>query len=128
MTPVIVIFHKRWMHLDPSSDVRSRESCSVSDTAEGPHPSQPLTVFSWCPANRLPGWLALSILIEGDQTADEPPAAAEFAERQHQLVPTLFQRKVNRVVLRIHNSEEPGGRGTPGHIVPCREFNHLRTH
>src|SRR6185369_6436564 len=42
------------------------------------------------------------------QATDKSPAAAQFADRQHQLVAAFLQRKINRVVFRIDDAQKPG--------------------
>src|ERR1700733_6124076 len=41
------------------------------------------------------------------QAANESPSSAEFADRQHQFVVALLQGKINGVVFRVHDTEEP---------------------
>src|SRR5438105_13824368 len=42
------------------------------------------------------------------QPTDEPPSPTELAHCEHQFVLSLLQRKVHRIVFRIHNAEETG--------------------
>ena len=42
------------------------------------------------------------------QAADESPATPELADRQHQLVATLPQWKVDGVVFGVDDAKEPG--------------------
>src|SRR6185369_3995860 len=42
------------------------------------------------------------------QPANEAPSAAQLAYSQHQFVAALFQRKVYRVVFRVHDAKETG--------------------
>src|SRR5689334_16614092 len=42
------------------------------------------------------------------QPADVAPAAAELAQREHELVVALLQRQVDRVVLQVDDPEEAG--------------------
>src|SRR5206468_1262698 len=48
----------------------------------------------------------LGLLLGIGQPADESPAATEFTDRQHEFVLPFFQRKIDGVVLRVHNAEE----------------------
>src|SRR6202035_380723 len=40
--------------------------------------------------------------------ANKSPAAADFADRKDQLIAALFQRKIDVVVIQVHDTEEIG--------------------
>src|SRR5258708_3200501 len=48
-------------------------------------------------------WLSVLHILE---STDESPAPAEFPDRHHQFIAPFLERQVNRVVLRIDDTEE----------------------
>src|SRR5690242_3531543 len=57
-----------------------------------------------CPTHRL----TTRSSIDLRQAADEAPAAAQFADRQHQLIAAFLQRQVDGIILWVHDAQEPG--------------------
>src|ERR1700760_3939659 len=43
-----------------------------------------------------------------NQLADKSPAAAKLAYSQHQFIASFFERKINGIILWIHNAEKSG--------------------
>src|SRR5215813_12709382 len=66
-------------------------------------------------------WRANSVL-QVHQAANESPAAAEFADCQHQFVAALLQGKVDGIVFRVNDPEESGIAKTLGAAATVENF------